>query len=322
MIFETVKYSLEELRFIKSFKDIRIFFDYKLPYIRSKLFKKPLFDLNFPITLQIEPTNLCNLNCICCSRNRMEREKGYMDISLFKKIINQASIIGVKRIHLYLHGEPLMHNKIIDMIRYIKEKGLAFTIATNGVLLNKKLMEDILTSGVNSGDYFTFSILGALKETHERIMKGINHEKVVENIHTFIKMREKFKINGPIIETIFYKMSENEREVKEFKNNWRNQVDHIRIIGRISEQFSQYKKGNNKIPLRKKTCRNLWERMTIYWDGRVTTCIADLDGKEIIGNLKENSIKEIWNGSRILEIKKLHKKKKFNELKLCGNCDW
>jgi MoaA/NifB/PqqE/SkfB family radical SAM enzyme len=252
----------------------------------------------------------------------MKREKGFMEFALFKKIIDEGCEIGVKRIHLYLHGEPLLHPKIVDMIRFIKYKNLGISIATNGMVLNKELSSDILKTGVNSADYFTFSILGASKEIHEKIMKGVDHERVINNILNFIEMRKKMKKNGPIIEVIFYSMPENDGEEDLFRNIWKGYVDHVRLGGKISQQFAKYKNERNKILERKKTCNNLWERMTIFWDGRVTICIGDIDGDEIIGDLRKMKIDEVWNGENLLKIKMLHLEKKFRELNLCFNCDW
>lgn len=65
--------------------------------------------LDVPQTLSIEPTNYCNLACISCSSQIISRDKGYMDFDLFKKIIDDASNIGVSSVHLWLHGEPLLH---------------------------------------------------------------------------------------------------------------------------------------------------------------------------------------------------------------------
>jgi hypothetical protein len=251
----------------------------------------------------------------------MERARGYMDIGLFRKIIDDASEIGVKRVHLYLHGEPLLNPQIVGMIGYIKSRGLAFTIATNGMLLDREKIEGILSSGVNNSDHFMFSILGHSKVVHEGIMRGVSQEKVKKNLLLFLKLRKLYKLNGPVIETVFYQMPENEHEKKQFYNYWHGIVDHVRICDKISEQFSRFKTKDNFLPPRSKTCRNLWERMTIFWNGDATLCTADLEGIYIVGSLEKKSIKELWNCEGLLSIRKLHKENKFHDLSLCFNCD-
>lgn len=316
-----IRYVLEELKFLRSFENLKHFYQkisYMLPHVIGTFdrFKE------VPPSIQIEPTNYCNANCICCSVSKSSREKGYMDFDLFRKIIDDASQIGVKRVHLYLHGEPMLHPQIVDMISYIKSKSIGFHLTTNGVLFNKDKIEAILRSGVTSADHIIFSVLGYSKEVHEKIMKGVDHGRVLKNINDFLDCRKKHKVNGPVIETILYTMPENEHEKAQFAKYWRRTVDHVRIIDSISKQFSELKRNENEIPSRKQTCTNLWERMDIFWNGDVTICIADVDGNFILGNLEKDSITEVWNSKRMLSIKKMHKEKQFEKIPLCFRCDW
>ena len=310
------------MKFLKSIKDLKIFYYQKLPFFLRRVMNNPVTDSDTPLSLQIEPTNNCNLRCISCSRSRSLRPIGYMDFSLFQKIIDNAAEIGIRRVHLYLHGEPMLHPRIMDMFKFIKKRGLAISMATNGMLLDEKKIHELLNSGVNSSDYITFSILGYSKAVHERIMRGVKHETVLNNVLNLIKLRGEFKVNGPIIETVFYKMNENIHESNQFKKYWEPIVDHVHPVEEISKQFSSYGTNNNQVDPREKTCRNLWERMTIFWDGNVTTCIADLDGEINLGNLKDKTIKDIWDCKELLNIKILHKQKEFEKLKLCSRCDW
>lgn len=317
-----LKFGLEELKFLRSLKDLKIFYSQKLPFIMPKFTDNAVKDTEIPPSLQIEPTNHCNLSCICCSREKMKRDKGYMDLDLFRKIIDEASGIGVKRVHLYLHGEPLLHPRVVEMIKHLKTKGLGITIATNGMLLDRKKSELMLLSGMDSADYLTFSILGYSKEVHEKIMRGASHYQVVKNLLDFLELRRNHRINGPIIETVFYEMRENEHEKDQFNKRWQGVVDHVRINGRISEQFSSRYDKKTSISIRNKACRNLWQRMTVFWNGDVTLCIADLDGLYSLGNLREKSIHEIWNTRALQAIRQLHKDGKFSDLPLCAHCDW
>ncbi len=244
-----------------------------------------------------------------------------MDLNLFKKIIDEGSALSVKRVHLFLHGESMIHPNIVEMIRYIKTKDMGISMHTNGMLLTKVNVEEILHSGVNSSDYFIFSILGYSKNVHEKIMRGTDHDTVEKNILEFLRLRKEYKINGPIIEVIFYRMPENYDEEPAFVEHWRNIVDHIHPIADISESFAVQNTAHDNKVVRTKTCKLLWERMTIYWNGDVTMCAEDIEGAHILGNLKDSSIKEIWHSKKLQAIKQSHKDEKFAELSLCANCD-
>ena len=317
MSIKLLKYGMKELGFIRSFADLKIFYNHKLCHLIPAIVG-PSLKNSLPRKLQIEPTNLCNLKCLCCSNSKIKRSRGFMDYLLFQKIVDDAAEIGVSKIHLYLQGEPLLHPAVVDMIRYIKLKGLAITMATNGMLLDKEKGELILRSGMNCADYIIVSILGYSKKVHEGIMKGVEHERVLDNVYNLLEMRRKLKINGPIIETVFYTMPENEHEESRYLQFWEGKVDHVLVGGKISQQFT----GQRSLPTRKKTCRYLWERMAVFWDGQVARCIADYDGLHMLGSLAHKSIKEIWNSNEALSIKEQHRSKKFGDIELCSQCDW
>lgn len=315
-----LRFVLEELKFIKSVQDLKILCQ-KVLYLMPRVIRT--FDrfTEVPPSLQIEPTNYCNLNCICCPTSRMKRKKGFMDVGLFQKIIDDASTIGVKRIHLYLHGEPMLHPQIVEMISYIKSKAIELHLTTNGMLLNTRNIEAILRSGVNNADHIIFSILGYSKKVHERIMKRVDHDKVLNNVFELLKLRSKHGVNGPVIETILYRMPENETEKNQFMKYWRGKVDHVRSDDTISVHFAEFGKQGIDIPVKKHTCTDLWERMTVFWNGDVTMCEEDIDGSYVLGSLKKQSVKKVWNSQKLRHIKNTHKERQFHRLPLCYRCD-
>jgi radical SAM protein with 4Fe4S-binding SPASM domain len=316
----SLRYTLEELRFLRSFKDARILFD-KAGYLAPRKLGVLGRTARVPPSLQIEPTNYCNVNCICCPTSRSARRKGYMDYDLFRQIIDDASRIGVKRVRLFLHGEPMLHARAVEMMRHIKSRGLAFQLTTNGMAFDKDGIEAILRSGVTCADQITFSILGHSRGIYESIMRGAKLDRVTESIHSLVEMRNRLNVNGPVIETIFYSMPENEHEEEQYVKHWRGIVDHARLGGSISVSFSEYRKGGRLETPRSRTCSNLWERMTVFWNGDVTLCCQDVDGDWVLGNLGEDPIEGIWNGERLQFVRNCHKEKQFGRVPICIECD-
>ena len=322
MKLEWLRYGLGELKFVRSRKDLRVFLE-KAAYLVPRALGALCRNSPVPYSLQIEPTNQCNVNCICCSRRASSRARGYMDFALFRKIMDEASTIGVKMVRLYAQGEPLLHPDIIKMIAYTKRKGLRIHLVTNGTCLDVPRGEAILRSGLDSGDRVIFSVLGFSKEVHEAIMRGVDHHKVMANIHGFVALRKKFGLNGPVIETVFLNMPENLAERRPFLAYWRPVVDHVRSEGAISRQFAEFNSGQKPpLPVRKRTCAYLWDRLLVFWNGDATICIADLDGTHRLGNLQQQSIREIWSCDNLMAIRQMHRERRFQELPLCSNCDW
>ena len=167
-VFRTI---LAEIKLVKSARDLRILAD-KFPYGYRRLTGRFAHNSKIPPSLQIEPTNACNVCCISCPRDDIRRKKGYMELPLFRKIIDDAARCGVKRVHLYLLGEPLLHPHIAEMIAYLKNSGLSLNLTTNGMLLSKQLGEDILRCALDQGDYIMVSVLGNSAKVHEEMYEG------------------------------------------------------------------------------------------------------------------------------------------------------
>src|SRR3989337_2188137 len=119
----------------------------------------------FPIRFNIEPTNYCNLHCSMCPRE-LNRPFGYMDISLFHKVIDESILYG-KRLIITINkdGEPLLHPELPRMIKYAKDKKAAYKINfyTNGILLTEEKSLDLIKSGL---DTIHISIDALTKETY------------------------------------------------------------------------------------------------------------------------------------------------------------
>jgi radical SAM protein with 4Fe4S-binding SPASM domain len=315
-----IRDGLKEITYIRSARDAKGYLE-KTVFLFPRSVGMHRRQTPVPPSLQIEPTNRCNLRCICCPVSRSSRKKGAMDLRLFRRIIDEASAVGVKRIHLYLHGEPLLHPDLVEMIRYIKYRSLFVNLVTHGMLFNEDSIRGILHAGVDLGDHIIFSVLGYSKDVHERIMKGIHHDRVWNNISSFVAIRKSLGMHAPILEIVFYSMPENKAEKDSLIRYWTGRVDHVRIVPKVSSSFRDYKKPVRGAPQQKKPCPNIWERMTVMWNGDVTICCADVDGEYVLGNLASYSIREIWNCEKLVALKNIHRKKEYDKHPLCASCD-
>lgn len=317
-----LKYALQELKFLRTSDDWQILFQHKIPIFIYKAVLKKFRTVRVPYELQLEPTNACGLRCICCSVARMARKRGFLDFDLFEKIIVEAADLGVRKVHFYLHGEPLLHPQLVDMVALMKRHRLGVCLATNGMLLNRENARALLQAGMNSADSIVFSILGSSKKVHEAVMPGVVHEQVTENVHTLLQLRRQAKANGPIVETVFYAMPENNHEKQAFRQKWHGTVDRVRVVDKISSSFADFKLGQAAIPGRTRPCDLAFERLTIYWNGDVTLCAQDVDGRYQFGNLRDQSLTEVWNCAELAQIRMRQRKKDFSELPQCSGCDW
>jgi len=122
-----------------------------------------------PITIDIEPENLCNLNCYWC----YPKLQGWRDS--FKGRINREVLLslpkflsdwGSKTIVITGGGEPFLHPNIVEFVQEINNTGLKIGIITNGVLLTPDIFDAINSKKI---EWIGFSIDAGSKDIYRSI---------------------------------------------------------------------------------------------------------------------------------------------------------
>jgi len=294
--------------------------DPKNLYGKSKLRWPWLFQLNrAPVGLGIEVTNSCNLKCIMCHRKVMTREIGFMDFDVFKECARQGIEMGVKMIVPFNYGESLLHPKLVDMVEYVKSlsKDTLVKINTNGMLITKEYARALVNAGI---DEITFSLEGCTKESHEEIAVGSNYERVLANLMNLIDMKKENE--KPQIRVCMVRMEETAPQMKQFIRKWQPLVDTITIhdvntgYGTLKDRRVEKRPLERKVP-----CRELWLKLQILWNGDVTVCCIDYDGKLKIGKIPNDSLSELWSGRRLQRMREVHRRREFEKIPICNKCD-
>ena len=276
-----------------------------------------------PPLIVVETTSRCNLKCIMCDHPSMKREKKHMDMSVYTKTIDDMASLGLGRIGLSRFGEPLMHPSIIEMIEYARRRGIRrVSMSTNATLLTERLAEDLIRSGL---DDLAISIDGASKETFERIRVGANYDKVVANVERLMEIRKRLGAARPLVRVNAVLMEENKEEYPEILAKWRPIVDGVRVslmasYGDVQAHstvgdFNELVKDNRIRP-----CPQLWTRLVVLAGGETTVCCADYEGKLSVGNISDHTIEELWNCTRIREIRDINFRMDFDKLPICATC--
>ncbi|MEK7845786.1 MAG: radical SAM protein [Nitrospinota bacterium] len=300
-------------------------------YFKRKVFKiMPFRDavryistknrLKRPFKVTIEITNACNSDCIMCPRQSMTRPVKNMDFELYKKVIDDCGRIGVKIIQPFNFGEPLMHSKLGEFIRYAKEHTRSrVQISTNAALLNDERAMEILDSGL---DRINIDIDGITKGTYESVRKNLDFETVVQNTKEFIELKKRLNKNIFITVSII-NMNETSGEIEKFKKHWGPLVNRVldvkynTWIGSVGERREVVgKSGKFNCP-----CKMLWDQMVILQDGRVALCCLDYDGRVIVGDMQNESILNVWNGKALNAIRQKQIELGFDEIPTCRACN-
>ena len=270
---------------------------------------------DMPLHLDIEATSYCNLRCTFCDRQILVDKGmlGSMDMVLFRLILDQFDDInrlwGVK---LSYRGEPLLNKNIPEMIRYAKSRGvLDVYFNTNAMLLTESICRAIIEAGL---DRISISIDGTDRDSYESVRVGAKFDIVVRNIETLLKIRDEMHSLTPKVRIQTVRLpGVNE---KSYYDKWREYADEVAMLEYTDE--SRREMGIST-PW---ACPQLWQRLTVEWDGSVFACNNDSTRGLYLGNAKERSINDCWHDERLTEIRRLHQEGLSYKVPACDGCPW
>lgn len=285
--------------------------------------------LKKPYIIDVESTNNCNMSCLFCDRQIMERGKGFMDEKIFQTLVDQSQEIGVKGLRFIRWGEHYLHPKIFEFIDYAKKRNLLVHVTTNGKLMNQERAEQTIKSGL---DHLIFSFQGVNKKSYEEMRGKGNYNIFEKNVKSFMKLRNTLSKDKPFVQITTSTTNESPEEVEEFKKYWGGIVDLVTHTGttslyRVEDQDRIKKSGvlnKEKRWDRDKVCYEVFKKLAINWNGDFTACANDFDNNLLLGNIKDYSINDIWTSEKLKEIRKTLKKNDKKEVKekipFCGYC--
>ena len=283
---------------------------------RFKFNKKHRIVSEVPIYLLIEPTSVCNLTCPMCFQDdesfRTKSYMGMMSLDLFKKAITEAQEIGVNAITLASRGEPTLHPQLPEMLEFMKGKFLDIKLNTNGTKLNEKISRSIIENGVNE---IVFSIYSSNKEIFEQLRYGAKFENVLENVKTFVRIRDEYESSKTLMRISGVKILK-EQDWENFVEFWGPFFDQAGWVP-AENRWDTY---NNKKSSLTTPCGYLWERMYLWQDGKVNPC--DVDYKSILspGKFPEKSLLELWNSQKYNETRNKHLALLRTDISPCDRC--
>lgn len=304
----------EKFFLVNNLNNLEIITNYLIYRYKFKFLPKDQFLSEFPIHVCIEPTSICNLRCTMCfqmdqdftgdrvKKNSNSKMMGKMNFELFKKIIDECSTEGTKAISIGSRGEPMINKDFGKMLKYVSKKKSFFDIKinTNATALTEKNCYDILESDVN---VLVYSADGSDRETYEKIRVGAKFNEVVKNIERFETIR-KSKFPNKNIETRIsgVYLEDGTQNIEHFKTFWSSRVDNV-VYVKMQKRWDTYNNVPDQIS---KPCDFLWEKLYIWWDGKVNPCDEDYKSNLSPGSIMNSTIKEIWNSKELNNLRNAH----------------
>ena len=297
---------------------------------RTKL--ETVIPLSVPFIIFVDPSDECNFQCKFCPTGdrvlmkNVGRSFKTMNFELYKKIIDDICEFErpIKVLRLYKDGEPLLNPRFAEMLRYAKEKKCSERIdtTTNASLLNPKRNLAIIEAGINR---INISIDGVNENQYSEFSSyNIDYNKLVENIRHLYENRKNceiiIKINGVTIsdddKKKFYEIFGDIADgvyIEHIMSCW----PEFELKGvEVNQEFGIYGQKINEVQV----CPYIFYSFSINSDGLASACFLDWSRKLIIGDVKTESVKDIWNGEKLFNYQKMFLEKKRKEHPVCGNC--
>jgi sulfatase maturation enzyme AslB (radical SAM superfamily) len=264
-----------------------------------------------PDIVQIESTNLCNAKCVFCPRDEMQRRQGVMEFDLFRKIVDECAELGITHVRVHNYGEPFLDRQLVDKVRYAKERGIQEVgMISNGSLITEELAAGMIEAGL---DAINISVDAAGKEVFERTRVHLDYDAVITNIKTLARLRAESGRRRPRLILSFVRQ-DNSADEQAFIDEWSKVADKIHITELHNWAGTLHARSDVQYP-----CYRLWQTFTVLWDGRVSLCCADFDGRNVLGDLRTSTLLDIWNAPAYRAVRRQHLESGGPEI--CRSCD-
>jgi radical SAM protein with 4Fe4S-binding SPASM domain len=317
---EEVNFNANEIIYSKKWESYRDeeYFDYRKKWAE---YPQKRIVSDFPLHLDIETTDLCNLKCPMCSRTIIDEyqdatKSRFITKDEYISIIDQAVEHGVKSIKLQYLGEPLMHKDVIFQVEYAKQKGICDVMFnTNAVLLTKEMSEGLLKAGL---DKLFISFDAVNPKLYEQQRVGTTMGKVIDNIYNFVKLRDELSPKTFVrLSMVMYEDPIWKKQFDAMKVMWDGIVDALGygiFNERDKEKRVEFEIVDGFV------CEQIFQRMMLKCNGNVSICCTDEYDAFKIGNWREEKLYDLWNSKKYQQIRENHINNKYHVYETCRKC--
>lgn len=278
-----------------------------------------------PLAVDIELSSQCNFRCVFCQKTDdvfwKDNEEEMMTWDTFKKIVDECVAIGVYSMKVNWRGEPTLNPHLAEYVAYMKSHGIhEVMMNTNGSKMTAELADKIILAGI---DRVIFSCDGISKETYNKIRRGGDWDKFIENVRTFRERCDYWKAQGqhiPYVRVNTAIMQENLHEIPQFKSVFVKLIDELRFNTLYNPQQQNKNLGGRRRQVKRHGCPQIYQRMIVSSEGDATVCCADYKKKLKLGNIHETSLSRMY-GINQEGVRRVHERGNGRSLDGCRNCD-
>lgn len=297
-------------------------------YLRSSIAGNPEIN-GMPLTVSTELTNNCNLHCPHClsGAGLTSRKRGFMEVDLFNKVMKELSPY-LYHINLYFQGEPMLHPNFFNFLKNCPVRSSA--VSTNGHFLTEENSLKLIRSGLRK---LIVSLDGTDQTSYSAYRKGGNLEIVTEGLKILAKAKKKYD-SSLMVELQFLVNSFNENQIVPIKRFAKSvhanlRLKSMQILGDDKSlwlphdnRFRRYRLVEGKYEIKSSLpdrCAILWFNPVITWDGKVIPCCFDKNAEYVMGDVNNESFRDIWDGPKYRSFRKSILTGR-HMIEMCRNC--
>ena len=281
-----------------------------------------------PVVYNIETTNRCNMRCKMCPRTTMmTRCIEDIDRDTFIKVVDQIKphspelwerwkkfceekydireddepsenhfflYVISKVIQLHGYGDPLLDKYMGDYVKILSAAGFPTYFSCNPSNINLERTYEMMDAGLS---YIKYSIESVNDDEFKNIRgQAASFSGSYENILKVLDYKHKKGLNTTVVITMLNLNKRNQKD--EFDKLIKAFEGTDTYVYLKSEDCQWYRKdfhGTESIHW-SEPCKHPWMTMTIKSNGAAAMCREDFNNDIEFGNVRDQSLKEIWDG--------------------------
>jgi radical SAM protein with 4Fe4S-binding SPASM domain len=285
----------------------------------------------------LEPSAICRAECFSCPKNKLKRKSGLMPLQTFNKAYSEFDKSSEARFIFSGIGEPLLNPALSDMV----------SLASTSSSMLVTSLQQMPDSGFNYSalDQIRISVDALEAKSFEKKRSGCNWKNIEQFISEFSALKAEEPDKYPELGVTMVRHGLNQKEALAFLNYWKkvttppyqqwffrwpfskkpDKIQWYQILG--ENTFARQLPKTSAIdftPVKRRPCKHALTSVSILWNGDVSLCPFDFQGKMILGNVNEQNLMEIWHSDKARAIRHAHLSQNLPELPaICAGCtDW
>ena len=293
-----------------------------------------------PLHMQFELTNFCNLRCPVCptGSGAMRRAHRAMDVDVFARVMDEIGPFLLTA-SLWAWGEPLLHPRLLDILRVARRHEVITLLSTNGQNLDQARIIDTLIE--EPPEYLIVALDGLTDETNSAYRVGAKLAPILRGVERLAEIKQALGRKHPVLNMRFIVMKHNQHEISsldEFAARHGFELLSIRNLffleltsdGRTIERLAPgSRKGSlrgdetrSSGPLDKFICMHPFWFPTLLADGSVVLCEHDYDARFAIGRMEEGvSFRDLWFSPQAAAHRRTLRDRRM-EVSFCRKCPY